>query len=967
MSKSRTKRKKRKRRKFKLKEWWQGVIQREKLILAILLFAALLRLVDLGRQSLWIDEMCVYNDSKSTYRRIFYTVHPVTFLLARTTLYLKDNEYFLRLPSAIAGILTVLLIYLLGKELFGRSAGIISAVLLACSPYHIYYSQDANYYAEMMFFSTLSILLLVALFRTRKILLLPLFLISLYVTYKTHLFCIFVVATSLVTLLVWILTDRELHTYARKQIAYLNQKNRIYVPAGLIGLIIIMSPILIYFIRLLMRYSFHYPSEGMRAENFQPSIQFFWKLATDYGIAFQDYILRNFLFTIVFVSFFLVGLYVTFRQRKIILFFFLLLLISPFIGLSIRRVQHFYHPRYTSFIVPIYVLCAGAGIDYLSRGVLGIFKRLKPNTQHLVAGALSAIIIFMMLPNLIRYYSGNKQDWRDAVLFLKNNAKPDDIVVAYLYCNWTALRFYYKFFGLDTSHIVKIPEVRGAGGATTGLSFLKKLCFSAQSDVYLASSYTRYEPPEIFDWVKTHFDTVLYIPSLHPHEINREGKEVVLYRWKYKKSYVLPPMIFRAKITAQSPKKGLFRRRLLFDQKGEYALRLVARDDVTSLPAVTLFIDGQNIGKMASAQGNTYLRITAPISAGVHLVELKPDYSTDYRMNALSGFKELQIYLWAGGKIHREAEEADFLHPTTSQWVRKDFGARCFTLKINTYLGYEHIFAENDTDYYFQLRALNDKPGPVLIEVSVDDQPVGILSFDKQDNTWGIKGFPLRLGAGEHTLRLHFLNNFKTGNGKKPDEDNDALIDYFELIPLDQFSGNKIDARVQVSRTDFTPIPHILTTFTDSAGGAKLRPEWQFASKDASYTLEKLGEHEAVHITVPPLSKGAGVVSVPFNVQPGKLLYFSLGIRTHSLNNHSANILVDFFGPNRQLLGREWVSDEGITGTVEEWIRYVYFRRIPQGVGFVRIQLVIYPNSKQFAKHSGNVWFSQLKPEIIKK
>lgn len=949
-----------------MKDWVEEVIQREKLILAILLVAALLRLIDLGRQSLWIDEMCVYNDSKSTYRRIFYTVHPVTFLLARTTLYIKDNEFFLRLPSAITGILTVLLIYLLGRELFGKSAGIISAVLLACSPYHIYYSQDANYYAEMMFFSTLSILLLVALFRTRKIYFLPLFIVSLYVTYKTHLFCIFVVASSLAILLVWILTDKELHKYAREQISYLNRKNRIYVPAFFTGAIILMTPILIYFIKLISHYSFHYPTEGMRAENFEPSLQFFWKLATDYGIAFQDYIPRNFLLTSVFVILFMIGLFMTFRRRKIVFFFFLLLIISPFIGLSIRKVQHFYHPRYTSFIVPIYVLCAGTGIDYLSRRLLTLFKNLKPNAQYPIAGTITAIIIFMMLPNLIRYYSGVKQNWRDAVLFLKNNAKPGDTVVAYLYCNWTSLRFYYRYFGMDTSNIVKIPEVRGASGAITGLNFLKKLCFNAKGDVYLASSYTRYEPPEIFDWVKAHFDTLFYYPSLHPNEINREGKEVVLYRWKYKNSFVLPPMIYRTKVTAQNPNNVLFKKTLLFDRDGEYAFRLVTGNEATSAPEVSLFIDGKKIGAMVPSQPRTYLRTTAQVSAGEHLVELKTGEGIPEHKNNISAFKELQIYLWSGGKIHREAEEADFLHPTTSQWVRKDFGVQCFTLKINTYLGYEHIFAEEDTEYYFQLRALNDKPGPVLIEVSLDDQPVGILSFDKRDNSWGIKGFPLRLGAGEHTVRLHFLNNFKIGNGKKPDEDNDALIDYFELIPLEGFNGDITDERLPSSGSDFAPLPRILTTFASSAQAATLRPEWQFASKDASYNLEEIDDRQSVHISIPPLSKGASVVSAPFYVQPGKILYFSLGIRTRSLDNHSANILVEFFNTNQQLLAREWVSDEGITGTVDEWIRYVYFKLIPRGVAFVRIQLAVYPNSKQFAKHPGNVWFSQLKPERIK-
>ena len=44
--------------------------------------------------------------------------------------------------SAVAGILTVLATYLLGQTLFGWSAGIIGALLLAVSPYHLLYSRS---------------------------------------------------------------------------------------------------------------------------------------------------------------------------------------------------------------------------------------------------------------------------------------------------------------------------------------------------------------------------------------------------------------------------------------------------------------------------------------------------------------------------------------------------------------------------------------------------------------------------------------------------------------------------------------------------------------------------------------------------------------------------------------------------------------------------------------------------------
>lgn len=59
-----------------------------------------------------------------------------------------------RLPAAILGILAVLVVYLLGKELFGKKVAFWSAFLLAISPWHIQISRtafEAN--AGILFFS----------------------------------------------------------------------------------------------------------------------------------------------------------------------------------------------------------------------------------------------------------------------------------------------------------------------------------------------------------------------------------------------------------------------------------------------------------------------------------------------------------------------------------------------------------------------------------------------------------------------------------------------------------------------------------------------------------------------------------------------------------------------------------------------------------------------------------------------
>ncbi|MDJ0575704.1 MAG: glycosyltransferase family 39 protein [Xenococcaceae cyanobacterium MO_234.B1] len=53
------------------------------------------------------------------------------------------NEFSARLPAAFAGILTVLVIYYLVKELFDNKTALIASLLLAISPWHIQFSRIA--------------------------------------------------------------------------------------------------------------------------------------------------------------------------------------------------------------------------------------------------------------------------------------------------------------------------------------------------------------------------------------------------------------------------------------------------------------------------------------------------------------------------------------------------------------------------------------------------------------------------------------------------------------------------------------------------------------------------------------------------------------------------------------------------------------------------------------------------------
>jgi len=135
-------------------------------LLAITLVAFLLRAPHLDTQSLWRDEVDVIHLANELLpqspvselkalliplvRRLAQTGYngPLYIFLMRGWLNLVgDGDFVLRYPSLWCGVLAVPLSYRVGRRLVGSPAAVMAALLVAISPYLIWYSQDAKMYA----------------------------------------------------------------------------------------------------------------------------------------------------------------------------------------------------------------------------------------------------------------------------------------------------------------------------------------------------------------------------------------------------------------------------------------------------------------------------------------------------------------------------------------------------------------------------------------------------------------------------------------------------------------------------------------------------------------------------------------------------------------------------------------------------------------------------------------------------
>ena len=124
-------------------------------LLALAIAAGLaLRLVVL-QQSSFGDELSTYwiVGDHSGLAGVWDVVHsdaeitpPLYFLAAKLTTGIHFSPEMLRLPSLIAGVLSIPLTYLVGLRTIGRRAALLAAALVALSPFLIYYSTEARGY-----------------------------------------------------------------------------------------------------------------------------------------------------------------------------------------------------------------------------------------------------------------------------------------------------------------------------------------------------------------------------------------------------------------------------------------------------------------------------------------------------------------------------------------------------------------------------------------------------------------------------------------------------------------------------------------------------------------------------------------------------------------------------------------------------------------------------------------------------
>ena len=377
---------------------------------AITLLAVLLRFYKLGEWSFWIDEILTLNNIGANYptiseilqnippSRIWFSLSLI--LSSGAAAILGVSEWSGRIIPAIIGILSIPALYFPVKGIFGSRVGLITVLLLAVSPWHIYWSQNARFYTSLMLFYSLALLSLYLGLERDNPKYLFAFIIFFYLALSERLFAFFIV--PVVASYLALLTFSPL-----PKPPGLNWRN----------LLIVFSPLIVFLIY--EGYTLIRTGSSMIVY----AMPVFWGKPIDSPIRLLVLIVFNFGVPLVAIALF--GcIYFLLRKSRSGLFFFTGAVIPVVILVALNPFT-FTVDRYVFVALPSWIILGALTVNELVRNAQGSAKILAIGVLFLlIADAAGANLMYYQLNN------GNRLDWRGAMRYVRDNKMEGDLVVA---------------------------------------------------------------------------------------------------------------------------------------------------------------------------------------------------------------------------------------------------------------------------------------------------------------------------------------------------------------------------------------------------------------------------------------------------------------------------------------------------------------------------------------------------------
>ena len=387
-------------------------------LVALITIGALLRLYNLGFNSLWLDEASTYTISSQSFFAIWQSMvngefnPPLFYWIEHIILWFGNSEILLRIVPAIFGILTIPVFYFIGKEFLNDKIGIVMATIATFSPFLILYSQEARAYSAMLFF--ISIAFLLYLKNNHWILFGVMCSLAMWMHFYS-----FIVISILILIHIIIHKQKE-------------------ILAGIVTIGILCAPLFYEAIKLFLLRTAGVPSFGMQGIN----------LLTETTTEISGFSIIG---AATFIIFLIVGLLLIKNKNKSIML--CAIIIGIVVISSILSYKMPMMPRYLIILTPFFYLA-----------VASAFNKIKTNTVICMG---LAILVLMCTPFLCSYYTQyTKDDWRGFGNTLGQYTNEEDNVIIVPGYVSQPLNYYYNNATDGTTEIFvnnvdDLKEVKG--------------------------------------------------------------------------------------------------------------------------------------------------------------------------------------------------------------------------------------------------------------------------------------------------------------------------------------------------------------------------------------------------------------------------------------------------------------------------------------------------------------------------
>lgn len=363
------------------------------LLVAITVLAFALRFYKLGEWSFWRDEMFTVSGREDGFNYSFLRQSTSLWLIQQAVGLWGVTEWYARLVPAVIGVITIPVFYWFSRRVFGSAVGLLATALLALSPWHLYWSQNARFYTALLLFYTLALFTFYLGLEEDRPFYMILSLLFLGIASKERLLALFFlpVVTGYL-LLLWRLRWPQ--------------------PAGLRprNLLVMGTPALIVGVFFTGPYLTHFGDwmAGFGYANNNPA----WLLGgTVYYIGLPVFCLG--------LAGFWYGLG---QQRRSILLFGLGALL-PLLAIIALSPVHYTANRYVFLSLACWFLLAAFALwQLLSR---------SSKTTYIIPISILFLLLLQPLSDTVLYFrtqKGNRSDWRSAFAVVQQHRAGDDLV-----------------------------------------------------------------------------------------------------------------------------------------------------------------------------------------------------------------------------------------------------------------------------------------------------------------------------------------------------------------------------------------------------------------------------------------------------------------------------------------------------------------------------------------------------------